>query len=136
MIAVVDTSALLRLFIPDGPIPDGLEGFFRGVETGTHVVIAPELLIVEATNVVLKKQRRKEVSADEAAGLISLLEKMPIRYFGHHALYKSTHHIATETGLTAYDALFLALAQDRGAALFTVDERLEQEARRRGLLYT
>jgi hypothetical protein len=30
MIAVVDTSAVLRLFIPDGPIPDGLEAFFRG----------------------------------------------------------------------------------------------------------
>ena len=136
MIAVVDTSALLRLFIPDGPIPNGLEVFFRGVETGTHVAIAPELLIVEATNVVLRKQRREELSADEATGLISLLEKMPIRYFGHHALYKRMHHIAMETGLTAYDAIFLSLAQDKGAALFTADERLGQEAQRRGLLRT
>jgi len=34
MIAVVDTSAVLRLFIPDGPVPNGLEAFFRGVEAG------------------------------------------------------------------------------------------------------
>jgi predicted nucleic acid-binding protein len=134
MIAVVDTSALLRLFIPDGPIPGGLEAFFRGVEVGTHIAIAPELLIIEATNVVVKKQRRNELSTDEGTGLISLLEQMPIRYFGHHALYNSTHQIAVETGLTAYDALFLALAQDRGAALFTADERLQEEAKRRGIL--
>jgi predicted nucleic acid-binding protein len=134
MIAVVDTSAVLRLFVPDGPVPTGLEAFFRGVETGSHVAIAPELLVVEATNVVLKKQRRGELSADESSALILLLEQMPIRYFSHRPLYKSTHQIALETGLSAYDALFLALAQDRGAALFSADERLKREAEARGLL--
>ena len=134
MIAVVDTSALLRLFIPDGSIPDGLEAFFRGVEAGTNIAIAPELLIIEATNVVVKKQRRSELNTDEGTGLIALLKQMPIRYFGHHALYNRTHQIALETGLTAYDALFLALAQDRGAALFTADEQLQAEAQRRGLV--
>lgn len=134
MIAVVDTSAVMRLFIPDGPIPDGLEAFFRGVETGTHVAIAPELLIVEATNVVVKKQRRGELSADEATGLISLLEQLPIRYFGHQTLYNRTHEVAMETGLSAYDALFLALALDRGIALFTADDRLQREAAHRGVL--
>lgn len=133
MIAVVDTSALLRLFIPDGPIPDGLEPFFRGVETGSNVAIAPELLIPEATSVVVKKQRRGELSAEEATRLIELLARMPIRYFGHRPLYSSTHRIALETGLSAYDALFLALAQNRGVALFTADEGLQREARNRGL---
>ena len=85
MIAVINTSAVLRLFIPDGPIPAGLEPFLRGVETGAHVAIAPELLIVEATNVVVKKQRRGELSSDEATELITLLKNMPIRYFSPHS---------------------------------------------------
>jgi len=135
MIAVIDTSALLRLFIPDGPIPDGLESFFRGVESGTNVAIAPELLIVEAVNVVVKKQRRDELTADEAAALISLLHQMPIRYFSHHSLFNSIYQISQETGLSAYDSLFLALAQDRGAVLFSADDRLLMEAGKRGLLY-
>jgi len=133
MIAVVDTSAVLRLFIPDGPIPDGLEKFFRGVETGSNIAIAPELLMVEATNVVIKKQRRNELSLDEAKALISLLKQMPIRYFSHHSLFSSTHQIALETGLSAYDALFLALAQERGATLFTADNKLQSEAEKRGI---
>lgn len=133
MIAVVDTSAVLRLFIPDGPIPDGLERFFRGVETGSNIAIAPELLMVEATNVVIKKQRRNELSLGEAKALISLLKQMPIRYFRHHSLFNSTHQIALESGLSAYDALFLALAQERGATLFTADNKLQTEAENRGI---
>ena len=135
MIAVIDTSALLRLFIPDGPMPEGIEAFFRGVETGSNVAIAPELLIVEAVNVVVKKQRRGELSDDEASGLISLFRQMPIRYFSHHSLFNNIYRISLETGLSAYDSLFLALAQDRGAVLFSADEKLLHEAGRRGLLY-
>ncbi len=133
MIAVVDTSAVFRLFIPDGPIPDGLEKFFRGVETGSNTAIAPELLMVEIINVVIKKQRRNELAPNEANTLISLLKQMPIRYFRHHSLLNSTHKIAFETGLSAYDAMFLALAQERGATLFTADNKLQSEAENRGL---
>jgi predicted nucleic acid-binding protein len=136
MIAVIDTSALLRLFIPDGPIPEGLEAFFRGVETGNNTAIAPELLIVESINVVIKKQLRNELSDSEAKALISLLRQMPIRYFSHHPLYERTHQLALESSMTAYDALFLALALERGASFFTADEKLMKEAEKRGLLYS
>lgn len=50
MIAVVDSSAVVRLFIQDGPIPDGFEQFMQGVEVGTHIAIAPELMLVEVAN--------------------------------------------------------------------------------------
>jgi predicted nucleic acid-binding protein len=133
MIAVVDTSAVLRLFIPDGPIPEGLETFFRGVETGLHVAIAPELLMVEAVNVVIKKQRRGELTADEAVALVSLLKQMPIRYYRHQEVSDVIHRVAIETGLSGYDAAFLALAQDRGTVLFTADQKLMKAASLRGL---
>lgn len=55
MIGIIDTSALLRLFMPDGPIPKGLERFFFGVEQGSNVALAPELLTAEAANVLNKK---------------------------------------------------------------------------------
>ncbi len=50
MIGVVDTSALIRLFVPDGPLPDGFNEFLRGVERGFNMAIAPELLLAEAAN--------------------------------------------------------------------------------------
>ena len=56
MIGVIDTSGLIRLFIPDGPIPEGMEDFFKEVERGNHTAIAPELLLVESANVLDKKR--------------------------------------------------------------------------------
>ena len=47
MIGVIDTSALIRLYIPDGAIPRGFEEFLRGVERGNNMAIAPELHLVE-----------------------------------------------------------------------------------------
>ncbi|NDV62427.1 type II toxin-antitoxin system VapC family toxin [Puniceicoccales bacterium CK1056] len=133
MIAVVDTSAVLRMFIPDGPIPDGLEAFFRGVETGANLAIAPELLLVEALNVVVKKHRREELTTEEAESLMSLLRQMPIRYYGHLPYGSRACHLAIETGLSGYDAIFLALALDRGVPLFTADHQLEAVASRKGI---
>lgn len=43
MIGVIDTSGLIRLFIPDGPIPEGSEGFLKEVESGNSAAIAPGL---------------------------------------------------------------------------------------------
>jgi len=136
MIAVIDSSALLRLFIPDGPVPVGLESFMRGVERGNHVAIAPELTIVESVNVIVKKQRHRELSEAEAEELVSLLHLVPIRYHRHHSLMVASYSVAIKTGLSAYDALFLALALDRGVPLFTADDKLQKVVIQMGLLPT
>jgi predicted nucleic acid-binding protein len=133
MIAVVDTSAVLRLFIPDGPGPDGLEAFFRGVESGANLAIAPELLLVEAINVAVKKQRRGELTTEESKDLVGLLKQMPIRYYAHTPYCSRAYDLSLESGLSAYDAVFLALALDRGVRLFTADQQLEVVASRKGI---
>ena len=62
MIWVIDTSALIRLFVPDGPIHPELETAFNRAATSADVMLAPQLLLVEAGNVRLRKQRRGEFS--------------------------------------------------------------------------
>lgn len=133
MIGVIDTSALLRLFIPDGPIPDGLVSFFHGVESGIHVAIVPELLYAEVANVVLKKWKREEINEGEARELLRLVHALPLRAFSHRSFLTKAFLIASQTGLTAYDALFLSLAEDRGGVLFTADDLLAEIARERGV---
>ncbi len=81
MIGVVDTSALIRLFVPDGPLPNDFEGFLRGVERGLNTAIAPELLLAEAANVINKKQISKELSESESDQLFSDILSLPIRLF-------------------------------------------------------
>jgi hypothetical protein len=61
-----DTSALLRLFIPDGPIPEGLEE--RVTEAGRHeaVLLVPSMAFAGATQVLLKKERAGFLTTGEA----------------------------------------------------------------------
>ena len=124
MIGVVDTSALIRLFVPDGPLPNDFEGFLRGVERGLNIAIAPELLMAEAANVINKKQLSGELSESEGDQLLSDILSVPIRLFPHRPILPRTFELARAHNLTVYDTLYLALAEEHGAVIFTGDRKL------------
>ena len=125
MIGVIDTSALIRLFIPDGPIPEGLEKFFIGVEKGGNTAVAPELLLVETVNVLNRKRKIGEISIPESVGLFTDVLSMPIRYTPHGPLIPTTaFDLALEHGVTLYDAVYLALAVEQSAVLFSADKEM------------
>ena len=125
MIGVIDASALIRLFVPEGPIPDGLEEFLRGVERGRNRAIAPELLLAESANVLNKKRKLGELSEQESIDLLSDVLSMPIRYFPHRPLIPQAFDLAKERSLTVYDALYLVLAVEHGAVMFSSDEEMK-----------
>ncbi len=126
MIGVVDTSALIRLFIPDGPLPDGFEDFLRGVERGLNTAIAPELLMAESANVLNKKRKTGELTATESDRLLTSIMEMPIRLFPHRPLLPRAFALAIDCNLSVYDTLYLALAEEHGAVVFTADLRLQK----------
>jgi predicted nucleic acid-binding protein len=128
MIGVVDTSALIRLFVPDGPMPDGFEDFLHGVERGINTAIAPELLVAEAANVINTKQILGEFSESDADRLLADLLSVPIRLFPHRLIILRAFDLARKYQLTVYDTLYLALAEDHGAVIFTVDRKLLKTA--------
>jgi predicted nucleic acid-binding protein len=133
MIAVIDTSAFLRLFIPDGPVPSGLEAFLRGVERGENLALAPELMLAEAANVAVKKRAQGVLTDDECSTLLGLIRKAPVHYTSHADSIEVAARLAVDFRLTVYDALFLALAKQRSCVLFTADAKLAKAARRLGL---
>jgi predicted nucleic acid-binding protein len=130
MIGVVDTSALIRLFVPDGPLPNDFEGFLRGVERGLNIAIAPELLMAEAANVINKKQLSGELSESEGDQLLSDILSVPIRLFPHRPILPRAFELARAHNLTVYDTLYLALAEEHGAVIFTGDRKLLSIAER------
>jgi predicted nucleic acid-binding protein len=124
MIGVVDTSALIRLFVPDGPLPNDFEGFLRGVERGINIAIAPELLLPEAANVINKKRLSGELSESESDQLFPEVLSFPVRLFPHRPILPRAFELARVHKLTVYDTLYLALAEEHGAVIFTCDRRL------------
>jgi predicted nucleic acid-binding protein len=121
---VLDTSALVRFYVPDGPVPDGLEEVIESGWRGDCVLLVPELLLVEVVQVLRKKEARGALSAAEGTRVLTAVLDLPLEVIGHRDLSPLALHLSRTLGITAYDAAFIALALQRGAELLSADEAM------------
>ena len=133
---VLDTSALLRLFIPDGPLPASVEQAFRLAERGNARLLAPELLLAEAAQVLHKKWKSRQLSVEENDALLDLIVELPIEFLSHGPFIKHAAEFARSKNLTIYDSLFLSIADINDATLLTADKTLRKTATNLGLQTT
>lgn len=122
---VLDTSALMRLYVPDGPLPEGLEPAVDAAWGGEIMMLAPELALAEAAQVLRKKEAAGGLTSSEVDEILTALLGLPIEFMRHHRLVGDAVSLARRHDVTVYDALFLALAQKERAELITADDRLE-----------
>jgi len=125
---VLDTSALMRLFIPDGPIPDGLDQLILEAEKDEVELLAPSLIIIESAQVLLKKWNQKKLTKDETESLFGDIRSLPIRLFEPAEFIEPALSIAIDQNINVYDALFVSIAQFYSAMLVTVDDKLKKTA--------
>ena len=55
---VLDTSALLRLYLADGPLPPSLELAMQRGCSGDALLLIPDLCLLECASVLLKQVQR------------------------------------------------------------------------------
>ena len=96
-------------------------------------MMAPQLLLVEAANVLTRKMKRDELGGNEVKDIMHAILNLPIRYFDHESLVCAACEIAQTHNLSAYDAFYLALAQNKGGRLLTCDDQLNKVAQSLGL---
>ena len=125
-IAVIDTSALIRLYVPDGHCPDFLEEFINSAYKMEATLIMPELALAEAGQVLWKKEKKKYLTQAEVDEIISAILELPIEVVSHYDYLEDAISLARLHYLTVYDALFLAVAFRKGGELITVDEKLKE----------
>ena len=87
-------------------------------------LIARDLILPEVGNVLWKKTRSGELSADMAMERFDALANMGVKVVAANALSRRALEIATETGRTVYDSLYLSLAEASDCRLVTADTRL------------
>ena len=121
---VVDTSALIRLYVPDGPLPEGLEAAVEAAWRSDAALIVPELALAEAAQVLRKKELAGFLQPEETEEILASLLLLPLEVVGHRDLLEEALTAARKDDLTVYDALFLVLAHSRGADLITADSEL------------
>lgn len=116
---VVDASIVIKWFVPEVHSDAA-----RRLLAYPHDYIAPDLLFAETTNTIWKKVRRGELSPRDGERLVADLERTAVETVPCRALAADAYALASASGQTVYDAIYLALAVRLDTRMITADERL------------
>lgn len=94
----------------------------RRIADGKDTVHAPHLLDIEVAQVLRRLQRSGVLAGDRAAEAITDLIAYPLTRYSHDVLLPRVWDLRGT--VTAYDAVYLALAEVLEAPLLTFDRRL------------
>ena len=123
MTFVVDASVVIKWFVQENHYEEALDLLDRQV-----LLHAPDLIVMEITNVAWKKAIRNDIEWSQAHEIASAIRK------GVPALYPSVElneralAIARALGHPVYDCLYLACAEAVEGILITADQRLRRAA--------
>ena len=86
--------------------------------------MSPDLLFPDVGNAIWKKVRWGELTAEEGQRLAADIPSIAVETVSTRDLMIDAHALAITTGLTVYDAMYLALAVRLNTELITADDRL------------
>jgi predicted nucleic acid-binding protein len=115
---VVDASAVLEVLLRT-PAAGVVEGRLFGPSQTLHV---PHLLDVEVAQVVRRYAASGEIDVERGRMALDDLADLPLRRYPHDFLLPRVWDL--RNNLTAYDAMYVALAEVLDAPLLTRDKRL------------
>jgi len=117
-VIVVDASALLEILLRT-PAAERVERrLFAALET----LHAPHLLDVEAAQVIRRYAALGELEVERGRIALEILADFPLRRYGHSVFLPRIWDL--RNNVTAYDAVYVALAEALEAPLVTCDRRL------------
>ena len=119
---VVDASALLETLLRT-PAAKAVEDRMFEPRQTLH---APHLLDVEIAQVVRRYALHGEINAERGSMALADLTDFPVRRYPHDFLLPRVWEL--RNNLSAYDAVYVALAEALDAPLITRDQRLAATA--------
>ena len=117
MTVVVDASAVVAALVDAGS-----DGRWAESELAREGLAAPHLMPVEAANILRRAVLAGDLSADTAALAHDDLVHLRVDLFPYEPHAQRVWQL--RDNLTAYDAWYVALAEDLGIPLVTLDQRL------------
>jgi predicted nucleic acid-binding protein len=125
---VVDASIAAAWLLPEED-SDAAEAVIAALKARSPV---PSLFRHETRNILIMAERRGRIVGGEPAAAMGRLRRLPLEDAGPGS-DGVVLALALAHGLTAYDAAYLALAQERGLPLATLDQKLGAAAHREGV---
>jgi predicted nucleic acid-binding protein len=124
---VIDASVAAKWYFPEGGSRRAVELLTEAGE-GVLTLLAPDLLIVEFTNVLWKKVGLGQCRPDEAHAILDFFETDRPRLLDSAALAPRALELALRLEHPVYDCLYVAAAVEYDARLVTADTRLARSA--------
>ena len=115
---VIDASALLEVLLRT-PAAGEVEKWLFDPGQTLH---APHLLDVEVAQVIRRYAANGEIDSDRGRAAVADLADFPLHRYPHDVLLPRIWEL--RNNLTAYDAVYVALAEALDAPLLTRDRRL------------
>jgi predicted nucleic acid-binding protein len=116
---VLDASVAIKIFLDEAGSAEA-----RALVASGARFIAPALVLAEIANVLLTRLRRREVTSAFAAAALQRAATLFDELVRIESLTQRAFVIAADNQISAYDALYVALAEDRRWPLATADLRL------------
>jgi predicted nucleic acid-binding protein len=116
---VVDASVVIKWYVPENNYEVA-----RAMRTADTALAAPDLLFVETASILWKIVRRGEMTASRAIEIIEEIAASPFITISNQSLARDAVDLSVATGITAYDASYVALAIRIDKILITADEKL------------
>jgi len=131
---VVDASVMVALYVEEPMSKPARSALLRAREDG-HDLHAPDLILIECANAFWKLVGRNELgreSAMAAIGALSNLDDLDRHPLDAHLALPALS-LAIAHSLTAYDAVYAALAVQLGGTVISGDRRFVERASEAGL---
>ena len=125
---MVDASVAVQWFARE----PGSEASAALVE-GNQPLVAPDIMPLEVASALWKKVRHGDVPAADLQPAVTRILASDITLVPTLTLLERAVRLAVEINHPVYDCVYLVLAEERGAPLASIDERLRAAARARGL---
>lgn len=119
MSVVIDASVLGAALVDSGR-----EGSWAESLLAEGSAVAPELILVETSNVLRRLERSRVISAIEANAAQRDLMRLDLELFPFSPFAGRVWEL--RDNVTAYDAWYVALAEALGCPLATLDRRLSR----------
>jgi predicted nucleic acid-binding protein len=116
---VIDSSVVVAALVDSGPHGDWAEEV-----VGSGLLLAPELVRVEATNIFRRLERAKLIATPEANAAQDDLMQLNIELFPFEPFAGRIWELRHD--VTSYDAWYVAIAEALNLPLATLDEPLSR----------
>ena len=120
---VIDASVVIKFYVPEILSDKAVEALSR-VTDGELVLYAPDLVYPETGNILWKKQRRRELTSEEVDEIANAIIALPMIIESSKPIIPLAVSIAMHSGITVYDAMYVAVARVYETQMITADKKL------------